>query len=88
MANVQIINRVTNVEFPVVRKVLQVRPAATINTGPVTGGGGGGGTPANIGPKITVGDTAPADPAINDLWYDTTAPIDARLKYFDGTDFI
>jgi hypothetical protein len=39
------------------------------------------------GPKITVSDTAPDSPAVNDLWYDTTAPIAERLKYFDGTDF-
>lgn len=39
------------------------------------------------GAHITVSATPPSDPAENDLWYDTTAPLAERLKYFDGADW-
>jgi hypothetical protein len=44
---------------------------------PAPGGGGGGGA------SVTVSDTAPAEPAQGDLWFDSTDST-MYLWYFDG----
>lgn len=36
--------------------------------------------------KTTIGPTAPTDPQVGDIWYDTTAPNKVLMKRYEGTD--